>query len=771
MDNNSVKRGALSQTSMPSFPTDPDYVPCNKFDPRYPWDPMIPSDEEMEADAKMEQDMILARKPREKLVSVLGEKGASPPVLKREIVRPVAPARPRGLSMKLAPAIGPGGERSSSSGTGGFSASALGGRSVPDVRGRDRYIPSPVSIPGIGSVSAPSMPARLPPLPSCPLGASAVASPAHIPPPMSNPAPPRTPDLTPEIVSQIPLIAKLLVEGHKLVDSGPVPVLEGKYISTADIPRTSTPPPVAPTAPTPIRGPSGDVGKPVCAPLTALPPQVLPNPTCGQAAGPTLSFPGRPPSQADEHAHVSNANSLSKPTHGREPNPPISSAAADHQLAEQREDGHRNREPSQPGRHRPEWAGVTIEAARATKGLLHPQAAAINSPHQHPPLAVDSGSPRRALGAESSGGSPVTRSRSRDGASGLILLADARPQQHRPNSLLEAHFPGDSSAQYCKEVRVAALSDPPRIPSEPRQQQSDNRVEGQAPDRRATPPRARSASPVALPAAPRSWNPGSEPNSLRVVYPHRHHPGGDTQEASGKATPTRPITTSDSQSTGARASPGGTQIGRDEWGCPLVSLAPAAAYRAQPLPDSVRSTSGSPPYSPPPGMPATPSAKSATPDRRSRMPSETPSYEPPETFVRSDQSTPSYHPPSEGYGHASPSPPPQPSGPNQNNRQPMQPPSRPDQSGPAPARSAPASDSGGMRVRGIASGIEARAQAQAQAQTSVRAQTPNYRGLEQRIGEVADNAVARLAASRARSRRPRTSRFTTKGRAPRARRH
>jgi len=769
MDNNSVERGSLSQTSIPSFPADPDYVPCNKFDPRFPWDPIIPSDEEMEADAKMEQDMILARKPREKLVRALGGKGTSLLDLKREIVRPVAPPERRGLPMKLAPAVGHGGERSSSSGTRRVSAAALGSRSTPEVRRRDRYTPSRVPVPSFGSISIPSIPARLPPLPSRTLGTSTVASPAHIPPPMSNPSPLRAPeDLTSQVAGQIPLLAKLLFEGHKLVDSAPVPALEGKRVSTADTPHTRTPQPVTLAALSPIRRPSGDVGKPACAPLTGLAPQVLLNPNCDQVAGPALSFSGLPPAQTDKHAHVSNANPLSKQTHGRDPNPPISNAAADHQLAKQEEEGHRKRDLSQPGRYPPEWAGATTEAVHAPKGLPHPQAAAINSFHKDPPLVVGSGSPRRASGPESGGGSPrsayessgVTSSISKDGAQGLILLPDARSQQHRPNSLLEAHLPGDSSAQYSKEVRMAVPSDLSRIPSGPRQQQSDNRTQGQVRDRRAIPLRARSASPVSLPATPRSWNPGSEPNSLRVVYPHYPYPGRDTQEASSKAAPIRSTTSCGSQSAGARASPG----------YPIVPSTPTAA---QPPPNTVRSTSGSPPYSPPSGMSITPSTKSGTSDRRPRMPSETPSYEPPETFVRSDQSTPSYHPPSEGYGNTSPSPPPQPAGQDQDNHQHMQPPSRPDKSRPAPTGSAPVSGLGGMRVRGISSGNEAKAQAQAQ--TSVRAQTPNYRGLEQRIGGVADNALARSAVLRACPRGlRRTSGFTIKGRAPRpphARRH
>jgi len=192
MNNNSPEGRALPPTSIPSFPTDPDYIPCHKFDPRYPWDPIIPSDEEMEADAKMEQDMILARKPREKLGRAQGKKGTSPLALKGESLRPVAPPGPRGLPMKLALVPDPGGEGSSSSGTRRLSASASGSRSVPEVRGKDRYTPPPAPIPGFSSVSVPSMPARVPPLPSRPPGASAVASPMHIPPPMSNPSPPRT---------------------------------------------------------------------------------------------------------------------------------------------------------------------------------------------------------------------------------------------------------------------------------------------------------------------------------------------------------------------------------------------------------------------------------------------------------------------------------------------------------------------------------------------------------------------------------------------------
>ena len=146
----------------------------------------------MEADAKMEQDMILAGKAHEKLARAQGKKGPSPLALKGESVRPVAPPGPGGLPMKLALVSDPGGNRSSSSGTRRFSASASGSRPVPEVRGRDRYTPPPAPIPGFSSISVPSIPARVPPLPSRPLGASAVASPMHIPPPMSNPSPPRT---------------------------------------------------------------------------------------------------------------------------------------------------------------------------------------------------------------------------------------------------------------------------------------------------------------------------------------------------------------------------------------------------------------------------------------------------------------------------------------------------------------------------------------------------------------------------------------------------
>ena len=546
--------------------------------------------------------------------------------------------------------------------------------------------------------------------------------------------------------------------------------MKGKDGSTAGALYTRTLQPVAPAAISPICRPSKDVGKPSYGPLTSLTPQALPSPTHSQAPSPTLSS-SLPPRQANKHAYVSNANSLSKPTFGRESNPPISNAVADHQLAKQGEDENRKRELSHLGRYPPERAGVVIEAEGPSKGLPHPQAAVIDSPHKYPPPMVG-GSHRRASGPESSGGSPrsacdngrVTRSRSRDGASGSILFADAHPQQHRLNSLLERHSPGDRSAQYCKELRVAASHDLSRTPSEPRQQQWDNRAQGQVQDRRAIPPRARSASPVTLPTTPRSWNPGSEPNSLRVVYPRHPYPVRDTQEASSNATPIKPTSSSDSQSTCAHGSTSGTQIRRDQWDSPIIPSGPTAAHHAQPPPKTVRSISSSPPYSPPLEMSATPSAKPATSDRHPRMPSETPSYEPPETFVKSDHSTPSYHPPSESYRHTPPSPPLQQWELDQNNRQPMQPPSRPDQRGPSPAVSTPALASGGVRVRGIASGIGARAQAQAQ--TSVRAQAPNYRGLEQRISGGADNAVARLAASRACSRRPRrTSRFAIKGRA------
>ncbi|KAG0633100.1 hypothetical protein HOY80DRAFT_1065067 [Tuber brumale] len=680
---------------MPPFPTDPDHVPCNKFDPRYPWDPIIPSDEEMEADAKMEQDMILARKPRPKLVKAQGKKVMSLPVPKGEIAKLAAAPGPRGSQTEPAAVAYPGGKRSSGSSARVFSASALRGRSVAEVRGSDKYTPSSAPPPGSSSIPAPSMPGHAPPLLARPLATLAVASPAHIPATTSGSFPPGTPkDMIPQSV--------------------------------------------APTTFPPICRLTGDVDNHARTSLTTLTPQLLPNPTHGQAATPTLSSSSLLLGQASKDAYVSNG-----------------------------EDEHRKRELNLLGWYSPKLAGVTKGAERALEGRPPSQAAVIDlfgpeDPHSHGYSSPMGGSGGRGVpGPKSGGGSPrlvydnsrVTRSRSKDGTSGSIPFSDPLPQQHRPYTHLETNLSRDSSAQYRGELRPEASPDPPRIPSQLGQQQWGNGARGQAQNQRDIPPRARSASPVTLPATPRSWNPGGEPNSLRVVYPRHPYPVRGTQETPSKVAPIRSTASDDNQSAGAGATTSGTQIGCDQWGYLTVPPAPAATHHAQP-PPNVRSTSGSPPYSPPLGMSATPSTGSTASNSGPRIPSETPSYEPPEAFVRSNRSSPSYRPPNEGYACTSPSPPPQPSGQRQANRQSMQPPSRSGESGLTCARSSPAPSPSGVRVRGIASEVEARAQAQAQA----RAQTPNYRGLEQRTGRAADNAVTRLPMSKATIRRLRRKR-------------
>ncbi|KAG0137136.1 hypothetical protein HOY82DRAFT_535770 [Tuber indicum] len=737
---------------MSSFPTDPDHVPCDRFDPRYPWDPIIPSDEEMEADAKMEQDMILARKPREELEKAQGKRVMSLLAPKGQTAKLAAAPGPRGLQMELATVVSPDGKRSSGGGTRIFSASALEGRSIAKVRGSDRCTSSPVSTPSSSSVSAPNMPGHVPPLLARPLATPAIASPAYIPPLTSSPFPPGTPkDMTTQIAAKTPLFAKPLLEGHKLADSIPVPALRRKHGSATDTPHTRTSQLVAPTASPSICGPSGDVGKPTQTPLTVLTPQLLPNLTHGQAATPTLSSFSLPLGLANKHGHIFNE-----------------------------EDEHRKREMNLLGWRSSDLAGVTKGAERSLEGRPPSQVAVIDpfgpeDPHSHGYSSQMGGSSShsRVPGPKSGGSSlklaydnsRITRSRSRDDTSGSIPFSDPLPQQHRPYPHLGAYLARDSSVQYRRELRPEASPGLPRIPSRLGQQQWDNGAQGQAQNQRDIPPRARSASPVTLPATPRSWNPGGEPNSLRVVYPRRPYPMRNTQETPSKAAPIRPTASGDSQSAGAGASTSGARIGCDQWGYLIAPPIPTATHHAQP-PPNVRSTSGSPPYSPPPGMSATPSTRSAASNRGPRMPSETPSYEPPEAFVRSDRRSPSYHPPSEGYAGTYPSPPPQPPGQRQTNRQYMQPPSRPSESGLTRTRNSPAPSPSGVRVRGIASEVEAMAQAQAQtrAQTGARAQTPDYRGLGRRTGRAADNAVTRLPRALPRRLR-RRSETSMKGRA------